>query len=153
MGEGRSLMELIGEGQLPRRNKGRSLREWMGAKARCNVGGVLVFLVPSAQSPNSASTETTPYLHPSPSPKAHCRVLRGEFLPLDRTTRASQSQTYRELGAPPPHSTSRGLFYRMSWISRGPPLTLHSARPQSPDPSGSGTARSQKREKTGGRME
>ena len=138
---------------MPRRNKGQSLREWMGAKARRNVGGVLVFLVPSAQSPNPPSTEATPYLHPSPSPKAHCRVLRGEFLPLDRTTRASQSPTYQELGAPPPHSTSRVYFYRMSWISRGPPLTLHSARPQSPDPSGSGTVRSQKRKKTGGRME
>ena len=143
----------MGEGQLPQHNKGRSLREWMGAKARRNVGGVLVFLVPSAQSPNPPSTEATPYLHPSPSPEAHCRILRGEFLPLDRTTRASQSQTYWELGAPPPHSTSRGLFYRMSWISRGPPPTLHSARPQSPDPSSSGTVCSQKREKTGGRME
>ena len=84
----------------------------MGAKAQHNVSGILVFLIPSAQSPNPTSTETMPYLHPGPSPKAHCRILRGEFLPLDWTTRASQSPTYQELGAPPPHSTSRGYFLR-----------------------------------------
>ena len=42
----------VKRGQLPQHNKGWSQREWKGAKALCSVDGILMFLVPSAQSPN-----------------------------------------------------------------------------------------------------